>query len=326
MSDRGQDPSLYRRRLRAELRRAREVAVMTQRDVADAMDWSLSKLIRIETGTVTITTNDLRALLAHYGITGQERVDALIDTARKSRERSAWWTRFRSVVSPELLAFLGYESSAKAIRNFEPLLVPGLLQTDEYARDLLTYLRGPKDPDRIEALVRLRMERQEMLGAEGAPVTYFLMDEAVIRRVVGGPQVMRRQLLRLKEIAELPNVTIGVVPFDQGMYRGLRVPYVLFEFENPLDDDILYMENPESETVIVEEVTEEGDPGVPTPAIYLGLFWELEQATNRVRTTTLIDDALDALERPGSQVQLPDGNREITLAPGAPDPTAVPNE
>jgi transcriptional regulator with XRE-family HTH domain len=269
---------------------------MTQRDVADAMDWSLSKLIRIETGTVTITTNDLRALLAHYGINEPDRVEALIDTARKSRERSAWWTRFRSSVSPEMLAFLGYESSAKAIRNFEPLLMPGLLQTEDYARDLFAYLRGPKDPSRIESLIRLRMERQEIFSAENPPQTYFLMDEAVIRRVVGGPHVMRRQLLRLKELAQLPQVSIGVVPFDIGMYRGLRVPYVLFEFENPQDDNILYLENPEGESVIAEDVTEEGDPGVPTPAIHLELFWELEQTATSEQTAALIDDALQALE------------------------------
>lgn len=266
---------------------------MTQRDVAAEMDWSLSKLIRIETGAVTIATNDLRALAAHYGITDAERVAKLIDEARRSRERSAWWSRYREVISPEMVSFLGYESSARVIRNFEPLLIPGLLQTEEYARDLFLYLRGPKEASRTEALVRLRMERQEMLIAEDAPSTHFLIDEAAIRRAVGGQHTMRRQLRRLKEMVELPNVTIRVIPFDYGMYRGLRVPFVVFEFDDIQDPAILYLENPDGEIVVLEDVTEgEDDPGTPTPAIHLEMFWELEEAISAEESMGIIDDAL----------------------------------
>src|SRR5574341_251305 len=208
MAARGPDPMVHRRRLRSELRRVREAAGFTQRDVARAMDWSLSKLIRIETGAVSITTNDLRALLTHYGINEPERVEGLIEVARASRERS-WWSGYREVASQDYVTFLGYESSASVIRNFEPLLVPGLLQTEEYAREVIRAIQGE---DHVDALVDLRMYRQQtLLERDEPPSTHFILDEAVIRRSVGGPDVMRRQLRHLAQLAERPNITVRVV-------------------------------------------------------------------------------------------------------------------
>jgi hypothetical protein len=269
---------------------------MTQREVAVEMDWSLSKLIRIETGSVTIATNDLRALLAHYGIVDPDKVARLIDEARRSRARSSWWNRYREVMSAEFASFLGYESSARVIRTFEPLLIPGLLQTEAYARDLFLYIRGAKDPSRTEALVRLRMERQELLIADDAPSTHFIIDEAAIRRVVGGPHTMRRQLQRLREVSKLPNVTLRVVPFAMGLYRGLRVPYVVFEFDDIQDPAILFLEYPNTDAVIQEDVVEEeGDPGFATPAVHLELFWELEETVSAADSLALIDDAMSRL-------------------------------
>lgn len=136
----GPDPTIPRRRLRSELRKAREAANMSQRDVAAAMDWSASKLIRIESGAVNISTNDLRALLHHYGIEG-DRIATLVELARAARGQTPW-AIYRDVASPEYIAFLGYESSASVIRNFEPMLVPGLLQTEDYARTVIRLLEA----------------------------------------------------------------------------------------------------------------------------------------------------------------------------------------
>ena len=251
---------------------------------------------------VTITTNDLRALLSYYKITDQGVVDYLVETARKSRERSAWWAEFKDIATPELLVMCGYESSARVIRNFEPLLVPGLLQTEEYAASVYEKVRGSKDPRRLEGLVKLRLQRQEMLNADGqySPSLHFIMDEAAIHRVVGGPAVMRKQLRRLKELAERPNVTIRVVPFTHGMYRGLRVPYVVFEYDDPQDETILYLENPQGETVISEQNAppSDEDEGVATPAIYLEMFWELEQAASMEDTQIILDRAISGLSAP----------------------------
>lgn len=287
----GPDPAIHRRRLRSELRKAREAAGMTQRNVATAMDWSPSKLIRIETGAVNISTNDLRALLSHYGI-DQTRIDSLIEVARSAREQPRW-NLYRDVAAPEYIAFLGYESSASVIRNFEPHLVPGLLQTEEYAREVIGAIHD-YDPNEVDPLVDLRMQRQELLAHEPPSASFhFIMDEAVIRRMVGGRDVMRRQLRRVRELVDQPNVSIRIVPFEKGVYPRFRVPYVLFEFPDPEDEDVLYVEDPLGELLIRENTPEE--KGKITPVDYLGFFWSIEQIARREDTPVMIDDALEAL-------------------------------
>jgi transcriptional regulator with XRE-family HTH domain len=288
----GPDPTVHRRRLRNELRKTRESAGMTQRDVAAAMDWSQSKLIRIETGAVNISTNDLRALLTHYG-TDQARIEALVELARAAREVPRW-SMYRNVAEPEYIAFLGYESSAKIIRNFEPLLIPGLLQTEEYAREVISYVEA-ENPHNIDALVDLRVQRQEIVTKPGAPDLHFIMDEAVVRRLIGGPNVSRRQLKHLLEINQQPNVTMRVVPFTAGMYPRLRVPYVHFEFPDPEDEDVLYVEYPSGELIVRENSPEEKDR--VDPVTHLAIFWQLEQIAKREDFEDLVESAIADLEK-----------------------------
>jgi len=285
------DPTVHRRRLRSELRKAREAAGMTQRDVAAAMDWSQSKLIRIETGAVSISTNDLRALLRHYGLE-HARIENLVEVARASRDQPRW-SVYKNVAEPEYIAFLGYESSASIIRNFEPLLIPGLLQTEEYASEVLGAMHD-FEPHKVDPLVDLRMQRQELLVREPSPPSmHFIMDEAVIRRMIGGHALMRRQLRRLKELADHPNIIIRIVSFERGIYPRFRVPYVLFEFPEPEDEDVLYVENPLGEFIIRENSPEEKDR--VTPVNYLGFFWAVEQIARREDAPVAIQDALDKL-------------------------------
>lgn len=300
MSQAGPDPAILRRRLRSELRNAREAADMTQRDVAMAMDWSASKLIRIESGAVNISTNDLRALLGHYGI-DSNRIEALVEIARAARE-TTHWNIYKNVASPEYIAFLGYEASASIIRNFEPLIVPGLLQTEEYARAVISVIVD-HDPTRIDPLVDLRMERQELLVRNPAPSLHFIMDEAVIRRVTGGRHVMLRQLRHLQRLAESPNITIRIVPFEHGIYPRQQVAYWLFEFSDPEDEYVLYVENPEpGEYIIRENSPEEREKA--SPVHYLGVFYEMEQAVRSERTQEFLQDAIDRLEN-GPRRQVP---------------------
>jgi len=256
------------------------------------MDWSQSKLIRIETGAVNISTNDLRALLAHYDI-DPARINTLVDLARAAREVPRW-NIYKDVASPEYISFLGYESSASVIRNFEPLLVPGLLQTEEYARSVISVIE-PGHPQRIDALVDLRMQRQEIITRDPAPELHFIMDEAVIRRVVGGLSVARRQLRHLLEMNQQDNVTMRVVSFSRGIYSKLRVPYVLFEFPESEDEDVLYLENPTGEFLIRENSPEERDQ--VDPVNYLGAFWQLEQIAPRDDFGELIEKVAASLER-----------------------------
>jgi len=235
-------PAVQLKRLRTELRKARLDAGQTQEQVAAAMDWSLSKVIRIEGGQVRISTNDLKALLRLYKITDTARTDELVTVARAARERS-WWTPYRSVASAGLLQLIDYESSASIRRNFEPLLVPGLLQTEECARAIIRGLDESIPAERVDTLVEIRMRRQELIDRVHPPLFYFTMDEAVVRRVVGGRGVMRRQIRRLIEVADRPNVTIDVVPFGAGVHPGLRGSFAILEFPDAGDDDVLYMEN-----------------------------------------------------------------------------------
>jgi transcriptional regulator with XRE-family HTH domain len=288
----GPDPTVHRRRLRNELRKAREAAGKTQRDVAKAMDWSQSKLIRIETGAVNISTNDLRALLNHYDI-DPARINTLVDLARVSREQPRW-NIYRDVATPEYISFLGYESSASVLRNFEPLVVPGLLQTEEYAREVIGMVETGS-PQRVDVLVDLRMQRQEIITRESPPELHFIIDEAVIRRIVGGPSVTRRQLKHVLEISQYSNVTVRIVPFTQGMYPRLRVPYVLFEFPDPEDEDVLFLENPFGDLIVRENSPEERD--MIDPVTYLGVFWQLEQIASRDAAPSMLESAIASLER-----------------------------
>jgi transcriptional regulator with XRE-family HTH domain len=285
----GPDPTIHRRRLRSELRKAREAVAKTQRETAKAMDWSMSKLIRIETGDVRISTNDLRALLAYYEIS-PERTAVMLEVAKAARE-PARWSRYRDVASPEYLAFLGYESSASIIRNFEPILVPGLLQTEEYARTVILQVED-EDIKKVDALVDLRVERQEILVRESPPDLHFIIDESVIRHIVGGHEIMRRQLLHLRELAALPHMHIRIATFELGVYARMRVPYVIFEFEAPQDEDVLYIETND------ELVTRENSPhkgAQAGPVGFLQSFWQMEQLAHREDTIGILDDALARL-------------------------------
>jgi len=277
------------------------------------MEWSLSKLIRIESGAVSVSITDLRTLLTHYGV-GKADVEELLELGRLGRERS-WWNTYRDVASHEYISFLGYEASASIIRNFEPLLVPGLLQTEEYAREILSVVEGDSQR-KVDALVDLRMERQELLQSSDDPTTlHFILDEAVVCRHVGGAGVMRRQLQHLLDAAQRPNVTLRVMPFERGIYPRLRVPYVLFEFPEPADEDVLYLESPQGQMIIREGAQEEEQEGM-TPVAYLGVFWQLEQSAHKEDAPRMIERALSRVARPdqegGGPDRMPDTGPTLT--------------
>lgn len=233
---------VQRRRLRAELRSARQDAGFTQEEVAAALDWSLSKVIRIEAGSMGISTNDLRELLNYYQIIDPDRIDRLIGLAQAARAPS-WWSGYRDVASQGLLQLVGYETVACVARSFEPLLIPGLLQTEEYARAIIRQFLDRLAPRSVDSLVEFRMRRQEILGQADGPLFFFVLDEAVVHRRVGGRAIMLRQIQALAEIAARPNVTLELVPFAAGAHPGLKGPFVVLEFPDPADDDVLYLEN-----------------------------------------------------------------------------------
>jgi transcriptional regulator with XRE-family HTH domain len=235
-------PTAGRRKLRTALRAARESAEMTQEAVAAAMDWSLSKLIRIETGRVSVSTNDVKALLELYGILDGEEREQFVDLARLARKKP-WWQDFRYAVPDDYAQFIGLEAEAASLRCFQPTVVPGLLQTEDYARAILTG-RAPNlmtdDDVRARAAVRLRRQ-EEVLNSDSPPRISVILDEAVLRRVPGNVSVLHEQLLQLVTIGSLPHVDIQVLPLAVGAFSS-GGHFIIVTFPDPSDSHVVYLE------------------------------------------------------------------------------------
>ena len=242
-----QDPTVQRRRLRDELRRARDAAGLRQADVAHAMDWSPSKLIRIERGDVNVSTNDLKALLSHYGVKDKVRVNGLLELARAARGAS-FYDQYSDQLLPGFKEYLAYEASASVTRQYQPILIPGLLQTEEYARGLFAGY-GRADPDAEDKGWAVRQHRQEVHERETPPEMLFVLDEAALRRHVGGGPAMRKQLQRLKEFAMEPHISIQIMPFSRGAHPGLAGSFMLLEFTDPSLADLLHLEGINSTSI-----------------------------------------------------------------------------
>jgi transcriptional regulator with XRE-family HTH domain len=238
----GGSPLVERRRLRDELRQARQDAGLTQEAVAEQMDWSMSKIIRIETGSVGISTNDLTALLRLYKVNDSRRVKELIARGKVARQQT-WWSKYRAVLPPVYFQYIEYETSASIIRSYETVVVPGLLQTEEYANSVVRHYGTNFTDKKIKTLVEVRMRRQELLlNGPNPPLLFFILDEAVIRRLIGDENLRKAQLEKLITLADRPEVTIEIVPFSVGLHRGMYDPFNILEFPGPAED-IMYFEN-----------------------------------------------------------------------------------
>jgi transcriptional regulator with XRE-family HTH domain len=242
-----QDPTVQRRRLRMELRRARDAAGFRQTDVAKAMEWSPSKIIRIERGDVSVSINDLRALLDHYGVSDKERVDELLDIARSARGAS-FYDQFSDLLKPGFASYLAYEGSASVIRQYDPVWVPGLLQTEEYARGLFEGI-SKADWEKADRLWAIRQHRQEVHERDNPPEIQFVLDEAALRRQVGRENTMRHQLQRIKEHAAEAHITIRIMPFARGAHPGMEGNFIVLEFADPNLDALIHLEHLDQITV-----------------------------------------------------------------------------
>jgi hypothetical protein len=237
-------PTVHRRRLRTELRRLREEANHTREEVVAAMDWSLSKLIRIEAGTVSISTTDLKALLDHYGVAAGDRREEFVRLARQSRERM-WWSRLKDEVSPALLTYIGFEDEASRISYYGTVFLPGLFQTEAYTRAIFTGTElEPRPEDAVESWVRIRQERQRQLFGRGPdmPRVQAVLDEAALHRQVGGGEAMAAQLRHLLDLATNPNISIRILPFSTGENPSMARPFIIFGFGSP-EDDVVYLDS-----------------------------------------------------------------------------------
>lgn len=232
------------------------------------MDWSLSKIIRIETGAVGISTNDLSALLRLYGVRDSKRVSDLKALARAARQQT-WWSRYRTRLTPTYFKYIEYEASASVIRSYETLVIPGLLQTAEYATaTILNYRRHAAERD-VATLVDVRMKRQELLRSQASPpALFFVLDEAVIRRLAGDEELREAQFAKLISMAERPEISLEVIPFSAGLHRGMGENFSILEFPETADD-VIYFESIR-DAIFTHDNVDEG-------AVYRELFEELRR-------------------------------------------------
>jgi transcriptional regulator with XRE-family HTH domain len=239
-SNPNQNPTLRARRLAAELQRRREATGMSREEVARQLEWSTSTLFRIETGRNRPQPGNVRMLLELYGVTGPER-DGLIQLTREARQ-PGWWHSFRDVLPNPYEVYIGLEAGATSIRNFEPVVVPGLLQTADYAREI--FRNGPieLDPDEVERLLEVRLARQKILARDDRPHLWAVIDEAVIHRVVGDADVMREQLRHLTNAAQQGKTTIQVMPYRAGARAGAIGAFVILDFAEATDPTVVYVE------------------------------------------------------------------------------------
>ena len=249
----GDDPAVYRRRLRTELRRLRLATNRTQKDVAEALEWSASKVLRIESGASNIGTTDLRVLLALYDVEDPEEITELVDIGRAARQRT-WRDQYRSHVDPQFFAFLEYEASAVRIHQFQSIAVPGLLQTENYIRELSTPFYT--DHERLERAIGIRLSRQQLLDRDEGPELVILLDESALRHKVGTWNMMRQQLTRIIELGHRSNITVQVVPFSAGRHFGLRGSFVVFELSDDPDDRVVFLEQPTRDVLIGDDPNE----------------------------------------------------------------------
>jgi transcriptional regulator with XRE-family HTH domain len=238
---RGHSPTVRRRRLASELRRFREAANLTIDEVGEKLECSASKISRIETGHVGVTPRDVRDMSELYGI-DEDRREALVQLAREARQKG-WWHTYNEVFTG---AFVGLEAEAASLRAHQALLVPGLLQTEQYTRAVIGAIRPDASQAEIDKRVRGRLARQRLLTDPHPPEYWAVVDEAVLHRAVGGPQVMREQLLHLAQAAALPHVTLQVVPFSTGAHAGMEAPFLILGFPEPADPDVVYVESTSS--------------------------------------------------------------------------------
>ncbi|MGW2284952.1 helix-turn-helix domain-containing protein [Streptomyces phaeochromogenes] len=237
-------PAVRRRKLGAELRALRARAGLKSGEAARLVGWHQSKVSRIETGRSGVKPADVELLLDAYDVRDAELRELLVVLAGSDDGgRHHWWHAYRGLLPSTYSDFISLESQASVMRTLENSVVPGLLQTPEYAREVtLAAVDGALD-DKVDALVEVRLARQDVLRSNPPLQLSAVLDEAALRRTVGGPGVMARQLEHLREAAQLPHVRIQVLPFGVGAHVGVTGPFVIFSFPSTSDLDVVVLDH-----------------------------------------------------------------------------------
>jgi transcriptional regulator with XRE-family HTH domain len=246
-------PTVRRRRLRYELRRLRTEHGLTIEQVQEASggDIKAPSISRWENGERSVRPTDLRLLLDIYEVHGEPR-EALLTLARQAKERG-WWQSYASAIPEWFTVYVGLEAEAARIREYAAELVPGLLQTPGYYRAFLQTAPAAGTDEEIERKIEVRLARQERLTADDPPEYWAVLNEAVIRRVVGGAEAMRGQLNHIAELAKLSHVNIQVLPFGAGVHPAMDGAFSILGFPEATDPDVVYLENQAGSLYLEEE-------------------------------------------------------------------------
>lgn len=230
--------SIGRRRLGIELRDLRTRKKLTLEEVAKRFGWSTSKVSRMERGLVPVAPRDVRDLAALYDVTEADEINLLVSMSANSRQRD-WWHRYDDVMPRQFSIYLGFEGDASSIHTYEALYIPGLLQTEGYARALVEAHQTSNNDEEAARRVEARMLRQALITGPDAPRLHAIIDEAAVRRVVGSREIMREQLDHLAKAAQRPNVVVQVIPYRAGAYMPMEGGFIILRFTDTTDADVV---------------------------------------------------------------------------------------
>jgi transcriptional regulator with XRE-family HTH domain len=283
----GGGPTVLRIALGGQLRRLREERGISREAAGDAIRASHAKISRLELGRVGFKERDIADLLTLYGVTAADERDAFLTLARQANS-PGWWHRYADLLPSWFETYLGLEQSASVIRSYESQFVPGLLQTSDYARAVIKLAHGHESAQEIDRRVDLRMRRQEILTRTNEPPTlWVVIDEAALRRPIGGAQVLRTQLQRLIEVADRPNVTMQLMPYHVGGHAAAGGPFSILRFPQPDLPDIVYLEQLTSALyldkrpdvdrylAVMDQLSVQSEPPDRTPRLLKELLAEL---------------------------------------------------
>ena len=241
MPGKRQTPTVRLRRLAAELRKLRSSSELTQDEVGERTGINVATLYRIEHARVRPQTRTLRTLLDLYGADEQQQAD-LLALLRDARQRG-WLHAYQSELPEQYTTYIGFEGEARSVWNYESLFVPGLLQTEDYAWAVIRAVLPWASRDEVKRRVEVRMERQDVLRNDNPLELWVIVDEAALRRQVGGHDVMQAQLSHLVQAADLPHVTLQIIPLDVGAHAGMPGSFVFMQFGEAAIPDVIYIDS-----------------------------------------------------------------------------------
>jgi transcriptional regulator with XRE-family HTH domain len=277
-------PTVLRIMLGNRLRRLREAKGLTRKDASKEIRASDAKMSRLELGRVGYKQRDVADLLTLYGVEDEHERETYLSLAQQANAQG-WWHKYGEVLPSWFETYVGLEQAAAVIRSYQVQFVPGLFQTDDYSRAVIVLGHPGVSESEINMRAELRMQRQAVLELQDGPKVWSVVDEAALRRPVGGVDVMRAQLKRMIEFAELPNVTLQVVSFQAGGHAAAGGPFSILRFADPDISDIAYLEQLTS-AVYLDKVADVGN--------YLMVMDRLcAEATSPAQTIRQLEKLLD---------------------------------